>query len=393
MNSSGQSKKIEKLFKTLLDNPENANIPDDSPQKTNQEIQNLLSDIQRSIFSVPLLKDILNSLKHLILIVTPQGEIIFFNREIESYFNEKGVLIEEGKTPCQALGCIMSDVYEQGEKVCHETCGIIKRLRKEGQCTGEFTLNPKVGKIIQWSISSTRIPIVGSDYYMLSIKDISQQKFLETFENIFFHDLKNSTGNLQELTKSLSTFSHEDKVKAEKLIQRIASKLHDEILSQEQLFNVNFGKVHVNIQEIDSLSFLKEAAETYSSLYGIQSNVQISSLSQSHLLYSDKTLLSRILANMIKNSADHRSSEDETIRLGCQKEDKNIVFWVNDSNYIPPQIQKNIFIKQHSSKNKTRGWGTYSIKILSEKYLGGRVSFESNESNGTTFLVSIPIKR
>lgn len=38
-----------------------------------------------------------------------------------------------------------------------------------------------------------------------------------------------------------------------------------------------------------------------------------------------------------------------------------------------------------------RGWGTYSMKLLGEKILRGRVNFTSSEKNGTTFQLSIPL--
>ena len=37
------------------------------------------------------------------------------------------------------------------------------------------------------------------------------------------------------------------------------------------------------------------------------------------------------------------------------------------------------------------GYGTYSMKLLSERYLGGSVSFESSEDTGTVFRARYPV--
>jgi signal transduction histidine kinase len=44
-----------------------------------------------------------------------------------------------------------------------------------------------------------------------------------------------------------------------------------------------------------------------------------------------------------------------------------------------------VFQRSFSTKGTGRGLGTYSIKLLTERYLGGRVWFESAEGHGTTF--------
>ena len=39
-----------------------------------------------------------------------------------------------------------------------------------------------------------------------------------------------------------------------------------------------------------------------------------------------------------------------------------------------------------------RGIGTYSIRLLGERYLGGRVSFDSTPEAGTTFRIHLPLR-
>ncbi len=38
-----------------------------------------------------------------------------------------------------------------------------------------------------------------------------------------------------------------------------------------------------------------------------------------------------------------------------------------------------------------RGLGTYSVKLLTERYLGGAVTFTSTQEEGTTFRVCYPL--
>ena len=55
-------------------------------------------------------------------------------------------------------------------------------------------------------------------------------------------------------------------------------------------------------------------------------------------------------------------------------------------------IQLQIFQRSFSTKGLTRGLGTYSVKLLTENYLKGKVSFMSNALEGTVFSVELKKK-
>ena len=52
---------------------------------------------------------------------------------------------------------------------------------------------------------------------------------------------------------------------------------------------------------------------------------------------------------------------------------------------FPVDAQLQIFQRSFSTKGSGRGVGTYSIKLLGEQYLRGRVGFTSSETDGTAF--------
>ena len=58
--------------------------------------------------------------------------------------------------------------------------------------------------------------------------------------------------------------------------------------------------------------------------------------------------------------------------------------------FIPEPSQLQVFQRSFSTKGRGRGIGTYSMKMLTEEYLGGAISFRSSEREGTTFNVILP---
>jgi signal transduction histidine kinase len=58
---------------------------------------------------------------------------------------------------------------------------------------------------------------------------------------------------------------------------------------------------------------------------------------------------------------------------------------------MPADVQLQVFQRSFSTKAASgRGVGSYSVRLLTESYLGGRVSFVSEPGLGTTFTVELP---
>jgi sensor histidine kinase regulating citrate/malate metabolism len=69
--------------------------------------------------------------------------------------------------------------------------------------------------------------------------------------------------------------------------------------------------------------------------------------------------------------------------------DSFIYFSIKNPGLIPAEVQSQIFQRSFSTKGKGRGLGTYSIKLLTERYLNGSVGFTSSIERGTEFFVKI----
>nr|WP_278336331.1 ATP-binding protein [Desulfonispora thiosulfatigenes] len=94
-------------------------------------------------------------------------------------------------------------------------------------------------------------------------------------------------------------------------------------------------------------------------------------------------LVRRVLNNMVKNAVE--ASDDEPVTIEVLSELNDIIFKVHNCQYISRDIQLQIFKRSFSTKEKGQGIGTYSMKLLGEKYLAGEVSFSTEKRLGTTF--------
>ena len=68
-----------------------------------------------------------------------------------------------------------------------------------------------------------------------------------------------------------------------------------------------------------------------------------------------------------------------------------MVFRVANPSVMPPDVQNQVFQRSFSTKGENRGLGTYSMRLLTERYLKGHVSFTSDKAHGTVFRVRLPL--
>ena len=70
-----------------------------------------------------------------------------------------------------------------------------------------------------------------------------------------------------------------------------------------------------------------------------------------------------------------------------------VTFLVWNRVCIPDEVALRIFQRHFSTKEESgRGLGTFAMKLLGERVLGGQVSFTSTEQDGTTFRFRLPTK-
>jgi len=115
------------------------------------------------------------------------------------------------------------------------------------------------------------------------------------------------------------------------------------------------------------------------------------------IINSDKTKVSRALHNLINNSI--KFTDKGKITITAEKEKNNLILKVSDTGIgIPESKKEGIFTKFYQADSSLSrnyqgtGMGLYNTRINIEE-LGGNISFESKEKQGTTFIIKLPLTK
>ena len=172
---------------------------------------------------------------------------------------------------------------------------------------------------------------------------------------------------------------------------RITQELIEEILSQRLLIDAENKLYEATFRTFNSINILDDIINKYAEhKFTEDKTLDIAPSSESIDIYSDRSLLRRILGNMTKNALE-ATPKDGTVTIGCETIGENIKYWVHNPGFIPRDIQLQIFNRSFSTKSQDRGLGTYSMKLLSS-FLKGTVYFTTSEEDGTIFNAEYPIK-
>lgn len=232
----------------------------------------------------------------------------------------------------------------------------------------------------------------GEDFLILSMVDISEEKRKEQEERVFLHDILNKAGAVSGFLEIFDLMDNdEERNEILQLMTRGVNELLDEIRYQQGFMQAVNGELVINKKELRSFEILKNLKSDFIYYSKMQNNnIEFMPGNTDIVFMADSVILNRVLTNLVKNALE-AVSRGKTISIGSFKEKDNITFKVNNPSVIPQNLQEKIFKRSFSTKGIGRGLGTYSVKIFTEKYLGGKVEFTSSEERGTSFSVTFPV--
>jgi K+-sensing histidine kinase KdpD len=367
--------------------------------KNRQPIEEVRSE-RLLIDSLEFFKDIFNSISTVTLVLNSSRQIIFASNDFLKMFQLISDTSIVGTRPGEALLCVHAEESPYG---CNNSsscslCGLFQAVlesdKKNQKVTKEARLTTNkdnTAKSFELSVTSVPIKLSNHKIYMVTMTDISSEKRKKQLEKIFIHDLVNSAGGISGLSDILEYSKNEDsKKQVIDVIGKTSKVLLEQILSFRHILSAESGELEVNNLELESNDVIEEALSLVLNNKSLKANIVKDSESINLKLTTDKVLLSRILVNMLKNAAEAENSADSIIYIGSTQDHDKIKFWVKNNTIIPRDIQKQIFQRSFSTKGGNRGLGTYSMKLLGETYLKGKVGFYSNDIDGTIFYFELP---
>lgn len=349
-----------------------------------------------TISARPLLTDLLDAIPMICLFLNNVRQIVFANKATIQFMELEDRYALSGLRPGEALQCVHAFERDDG---CGTTsycrmCGAARALQNESCEDGdgyECRISRGNGmEALDLRVSAVPITIDGNPFIVFTMVDISHEKRRSVLERVFFHDILNTAGAIRGFTQLLTDRAEDNTKKHLEAINQLSTRLVEEIEGQRELRAAENNELKVRPATVNARRLLEEIRRQYQGQpFAKGRQIQIAPGEEQAILRSDPVLLRRVLGNLVRNALE-ASREDEVVLMGTDARDETVEFWVRNPESMDPDVQLQLFQRSFSTKGPGRGLGTFGVKLITENYLKGKVSFESSPERGTVFRITCP---
>lgn len=340
---------------------------------------------------------ILNALPIATMLFNRQKQLVFANNALLKFLDIDNVNSLFGLKPGELLGCknFKSGTSDCGASPSCRVCSLFLAIDDclvHGLSNAEGVINTLSGTI-NISVTSEIIKIDNQEFILLSLQDVSNEKKSKLLERIFYHDILNTAQNINGMTELLNSEEFEDeREQFMEMLVKSAAKLIEEINTHRLIIHDDQSEYIEKSVQINSFQLFNEMAKEFNAYLNETGSFVLDQRSEHFNFSTNKPLIKRVITNMIKNAFEAESG-NKIITFGIARyAEKGAKIWVHNPSDIEENVQLQIFNRSFSTKSSDRGLGTYSMKLLTEKYLKGKIYFSSKKESGTTFIIEIPGK-
>ena len=366
-----------------------------SPERADS---NLLASEIDIISSSPVMSGLLTSVNGLLAIVNEHRQVVALNDSFLKMLGIDDPSESLGLRPGEILNCIHCNDEPSGcgtTRYC-STCGaaiaMVSSIESgnpsEEICALSARMNNTDVEMVL-KVKSQCIDIETRRFILLFLQDITLQMHRAALERTFFHDLNNMIGILSGATELLALESSSELID---MVQKAVMRLKREVDIQKFLLQGESTDYKIVLQKVTTREIIEELKACFSSHpLCFDRKIEFPENYPDISFSTDVTLLIRVLSNMIINALE-ATDEEGIIRVSLERLYESLRFSVWNDGEIPPEVAVRIFQRNFSTKGQDgRGTGTYSMKLLGEKILKGKVTFFSSVEEGTTFTVVCPL--
>ncbi len=346
----------------------------------------------------PIVTGLLHSMSGLLAVLDEHRQIVALNDSLLQKLGIDDPAKALGLRPGEALQCIHAQDEPAGcgtTKYC-STCGaaiaIVSSQEQDKAVEKMCALSATKGDQevdIALLVKSQPIEIDNKRFLLLFLQDITQQQQRAALERTFFHDVNNMLCMLVGASELLVEREHSELAKS---VYEASLRLTDEVDIQRCLSQSESSEYQPLLQMLTTQQIFERLLSFFAS-HPVAINKTIS-LSENYPLVSikaDISLLLRVLCNMVINALE-ATDENGEIKIWLEHDGDCLSFCVWNEQEIAEDVATRIFQRNFSTKEQSgRGIGTYSMKLLGERILNGKVSFTTSKTEGTIFRFTYPV--
>jgi signal transduction histidine kinase len=368
----------------------------DSPRRTPDPVVARTAD---HLAHLPLVVEMLQGFPTPALLLDENRQIVALNARALAAFDVLSPFDVHGCRLGEALDCKSAHDMDGGcgTSVHCAECGAAHAIREARagvpnvrDCRVTITIDGRE-RSLDFRAFATPIQVGDQLLVLLALEDIADEKRRDALERIFFHDVLGAANAVHGLARLVADDDSQRAKEAAQSLVRATDQLLEEIQAQRDLMLAERSQLTVRADRVTVNEILEAVRQQYRwSPLAEGRELAAIPLVGNRSFTVDRTQLIRSLGNLVRNALE-AIPEGATVTLSAQVVAEGVMFQVTNPGVISPPLQLQVFERSFSTKApRGRGLGTYSVKLMVEQYLMGRVSFVSTTDKGTVFSIWVP---
>ena len=171
------------------------------------------------------------------------------------------------------------------------------------------------------------------------------------------------------------------------LLEAASKRLSQVVHQPSELAAAEAGELAVTSSLVSARELLSSAAADLTA--GSGPGIRLDWSEQDAEIETDPDLARKVLEQILLNATEAAPPLGGA-SAGLRVSQTHVDFWVHNPGGMPRTVQLRVFSRGFSTRAPGRGYGTYQARLVTERYLGGLLTFRSAAVEGTTFTVRLP---
>lgn len=349
----------------------------------------------------PITGALLKAASGLLAILNEQRQILAANHCFLEALGLPDLSAVLGRRPGEAFGCAHACDLEGGCGTsghcggCGAAIALVIALThnrpEERRCL--LGVRRPGGQVVDLCLRVRCCPLTldGRRFLLLFLQDMTASQHCAELERFVARDVARVAGTMENVSRAEAGADPAQLRHALAGLHELARRLACEAAIQKVLAGADLEVCQPNFQELPVRQILEGISDFTGQLIAARKKpFLLDGAGLEATLRTDQALLEQVLAHMLANAFE-ASEEHDPVRLRVGETAAGITFAVWNRPAMATGVAERVFHRYFTTKPEPgRGQGTYVMKLLGERLLGGQVSFTSSESEGTEFLLSLP---
>jgi signal transduction histidine kinase len=340
---------------------------------------------------VSVLARILEAIPCMAMLLNPQRQIVLANQRLLEFAGARGAEDVLGLRPGELFECARALESESG---CGTTphcavCGALRAIMDAqlGQAQTRICLMMRRGgnEALELEVSAAPVEISGERFTLVCFSNAQNRILRERLEQGVLPQAEAVASEIDALAGSAADAGSTEEARRQSLrLLEAASKRFVRLAhSHGELTAAESGRLVVERRAVSARGLLAQAAGG--------PEIRLDQGSEDAEVETDPALAQSALREILLNAL--QAASPEQVSAGLRVAEGHVDFWVHNPGEMARPVQLQVFYRAFSTRAAGRGYGAYFAKLVTERYLGGSLSFCSEAAEGTTFTLRLPRAR